>query len=511
MKKLIYILFLFCISFYGQDTIVLSDSDIAAVPFAKGFGRGATGGRGGTNVWKVTNLNTSGPGSYDEALRGEGGGYVVFDVGGVIRHTGDDYTFIGGSDSNKTIEYATAPAEGIEIQGAELRIQGSNIIARNGRIRLGPTGSADTNVDCINISTFNGAINNIFLDRMSLYYPLDEAFSTVGSFSSNAGITNVSFTNSIIAHAHYGSLTFKESYGISHVGNISAHNNDRDFYSSVHTTSREVINNIVYDPGETFNVTAGETHDLIGNHFILRQQVMLGLSASSVYIRHAVNTFNSPDQTLADSEIYANDNIIEQVDYLGSPSPITEFASNYTDNDRATRNFTIGNFTTPYPASSVIDSVLSTTRGAGAMPWNRDAIDQAVIDDIANRTNPNGKISSPSYANNSHFANPASSSRPAGFDTDDDGLPDTYETLNGNPVSTDRFEYMTLPDGTVIDQSGVTAGIRYTYIEGYFFDINNDWDKFPRSGSAPSTPLNGKGIKSSTLRINGGNTVIKSN
>lgn len=54
-----------------------------AFPGAEGFGAAATGGRGGQVIY-VTNLNTSGPGSFQAALETPGKRYILFKVSGLI-------------------------------------------------------------------------------------------------------------------------------------------------------------------------------------------------------------------------------------------------------------------------------------------------------------------------------------------------------------------------------------------------------------------------------------------
>ena len=119
---------------------------LKAFPSAEGFGKYASGGRGG-RVVEVTNLNDTGEGSLRWALTeaGRENATIVFRVSGIIdigpnpQRKGENS--IRAKLKNVTIAGQTAPGEGILLRGGKLNLGGSeNVIIRNIRSRLGTKG-----------------------------------------------------------------------------------------------------------------------------------------------------------------------------------------------------------------------------------------------------------------------------------------------------------------------------------------------------------------------------------
>jgi len=138
---------------------------LPAFPGAEGFGCTTTGGRGG-RVIKVTNLNSSGPGSLQAACSAEGPRIVVFDTSGII--PGDVII-----DQNQiTIAGQTAPGAGITIRGRLMTRYGDetfeDIVVRFLRVRPDPT--TGVSGDAIQFSK----VENCVIDHVSCSWANDE-------------------------------------------------------------------------------------------------------------------------------------------------------------------------------------------------------------------------------------------------------------------------------------------------------------------------------------------------
>lgn len=153
-----------------------ADDSVPAFPGAEGHGRYVTGGRGG-QVIHVTNLNDSGAGSLREALGKSGKRIIVFDVSGDIHLklplaiTRGDVTVLG----------QTAPGGGITICDQTVEIKADNVILRFLRVRRGELVSTDDGAD----AAWGRKRKNIILDHLSLSWSTDE----VGSWYDNRNFT----------------------------------------------------------------------------------------------------------------------------------------------------------------------------------------------------------------------------------------------------------------------------------------------------------------------------------
>ena len=236
-----------------SSTIAAAQS-VIAFPSAEGFGARATGGRGG-EIYHVTTLNDSGPGSFREAVS-HGHRLVVFDVGGVIRLASNvsiasDITLFGQS----------APGDGIALYGRSVSLSGSsNVIMRYLRCREGISG--DRGKCAINLS----GGSNMILDHVSIEWGRWDCLGlTQGSHT-------ITLQNCLIGEGldpqRFGALVDSvNDITLSH--NLWINNQSRNPKAK---GTIQYINNVVYNWGVNGLVgghsAADHQLDAIGNYFI---------------------------------------------------------------------------------------------------------------------------------------------------------------------------------------------------------------------------------------------------
>jgi autotransporter-associated beta strand protein len=233
-----------------------TQAQLPAFPGAEGFGKFATGGRGGS-VYFVTTTNDTGPGSFRDAVS-QPNRTVIFRIGGVIDYNSPRYA----PKANITIAGQTAPGDGVTIYGNGLSFSGShNNICRFIRVRQGING--DSGTDALGIA--NG--NNMIFDHIAVSWGRDETFSISGS------ITNITIQSSIISQGlqtHSAGGLIQTPGGVSILRSLYIDNDTRNPKVKF---KNEFVNNVVCN-WETigYNMggdSAGDSYvNMFNNYFI---------------------------------------------------------------------------------------------------------------------------------------------------------------------------------------------------------------------------------------------------
>lgn len=407
----------------------------AAFPGAQGPGACATGGRGG-DVYHVTNLDGANdanpsPGSLRYGLNTvpAGGRTIVFDVAGTIRLSPAGRAgWLATQASNVTIAGQTAPQPGITIMGQATKLTGKNVIVRHVKFRPGQDQKSP------GVATNDGLWitgQNIIVDHLSVSWTDDELLSVTDSAE------KVTAQYCVLEDALAALLVAGNEAGKSHsmggiigsdVGNTTiavhhslyAHSATRNPRFGSETTpgsTNEWSNNVAYNWGKPCGYAGTDQAyraNMRGNYYIA------GSDSAPEMMFNAAGVAGS---------IYWNGNFTDlnkngKID--GAAAAAGMLTGKYTV---ASSPFNAA-YPSPDTAEVALDKVLST---AGAFYWSRDRIDARVIDDVKKGT---GAI--PDLPNSTEWSELWNATtpvkRPAGFDTDGDGLPNAWESAHGlNP------------------------------------------------------------------------------
>jgi pectate lyase len=326
----------------------------AATPLAfdgaEGFGRFSTGGRDG-EVYHVTNLNDSGPGSLRDGVS-QDHRTVVFDVGGQIL-----LKSVLRVGSEITLSGEAAPDDGIEIRGAEVSLSDSHdVVLRYLRIRQGLSPGEDKK-SAVNMTT----CHDIILDHVSV------AWGRWDTIDMNL-CTNVTIQNCMIGPGvnpqRFGCLCQCDQVTFSH--NLFVSNQSRNPKAK---GKIEYINNVVYNWGVVGLVgghsAADHTLDIIGNYFIA------GPSSST----HFFGEFTATDH------VYQSDNwadLDRDGTLNGRPAAGADFGVGENAPTLMDARVVPDDSVTIDSAADAYQKVIA---GAGD-PLHRDKVDQRLIDDV---------------------------------------------------------------------------------------------------------------------------------
>lgn len=414
-----------------------------AFPGAEGYGKYATGGRGG-RVIIVSNLNDDGEGSFRKAVTAKGPRIVVFAVSGTIRLVTP--VSIKG---DVTIAGQTAPGDGICLADQPVTLGGDNIIVRYIRFRMG---DRYQNKGMVNGSGHDDAFggtrrNQIVIDHCSLSWSTDEVMSIYAGDSTTlqwniiAEPLNYSYHfetgDTDYEHHGFGGIWGGRHFTAHH--NLFAHCNNRNpRFDGIRNCPEENVdyrNNVIYNWGSN-SIYAGEG----GNYNIVNNYFKYGPSTNKA-VRYRIVNPGKKDNPPAipfgkwyvDGNYVDDSKMITRDNWLG-----VTIGNGGTEEDKKTVLLTKPLAAEPIPVQSATDAYEDVMQKAGAS-YKRDTMDQRIISDVRNRTGRFVDVQG-GFPHGTAFeltigAWPALQSLPAPADTDRDGIPDEWEKQNGlNPA-----------------------------------------------------------------------------
>ena len=453
---------------------------LLAFPGAEGFGRFATGGRGG-NVYHVTTLED---GMHQGTLRWAneqtGPKTIVFDVSGTI--------FLKSPlrfTENTTVAGQTAPGDGICLADYPVMVSSNNII-RYMRFRLGNREVTHHEGDGLGGSR----CHDIIIDHCSISWSVDECLSVYGNrdFTVQWCIVSQSLNNAGHKKGAHGYGGNWGGSGASYHHNLIAHHTSRTprLGPSPFTQTDERMdfrNNVIY------NWTAngcyggeGMTVNIVNNYYkpgpgtptdLLGMRIMAPNIRTSQYTHHYSQRPNVWDKMWhVWGKYYVSGNVnsrypavtLHNWDYgVWNQIDISGNDGTYTDVTRDTIRLNEPMSCEPVTTQSAEQAYELVLRHAGAS-LHRDALDAVIVRDVRQGTATyTGEGCPPGIINTQadvDFANPwpLLKSKPAPQDSDGDGMPDLWERhngLNANDAS----------DGNRLSKDG------YTNLEHYLNDI----------------------------------------
>ncbi len=409
---------------------------LPAFPGAQGWGAYTPGGRGG-RVIHVTNLNPSGPGSFQDACSQSGARIVVFDTSGVINAP------VTIEHGNITIMGQSAPGAGITIRGkfAAASADSSrleNIIVRFLRVRpVQLAGGDGSDQDAIQFNT----VEHTVLDHLSVAWSTDEniglyraRYITVQWCSIEEACTQGHYKG----RHNYGILSGPEGGQITVHHNLFANNSRR--HPAVANGPSDVRNNVIY------NFRDGFLHDNPPNK--------LGFNIVGNYYKRGPSNENIRPFCFADSALYyLRDNYVDGLGVVDNPWEMTHLNPSF-------KHFCAlgvrwpSEFSTPFVTTqSSLEAYELVLERAGCFP--RDIVTRRTVEEVRSRTGAWGKREPADLME-------GLSARPAPPDADRDGMADVWETSNGlDPANSNDHSRVMSSGYTAIEEycNGLAAGL----------------------------------------------------
>ena len=385
-----------------------------AFPSAEGFGARATGGRGG-EIYHVTNLGDSGPGSFREGV-GKGPRMVIFDVGGYV-----ELKAIVSVASDITILGQSAPGEGVGIRNYEVSFSKShNVIVRYLRFRMGLTPKMEKKYA---VGLTEGS--NMIFDHASIQFG---RWDCIGLSKSR----DVTFQNCLIGPGidpqRFGCLCESDNVTFSH--NLWISNQSRNPKSKGVV---QYVNNVVYNWGVCGYVgghSAGEHSAVVqGNYFIKGPGSNEHFAGEFAPTDHLHQSGNFMDM---DRDGQLNGRLATAGDFgTGPDAPTLEDATTILP-------------PVPVRLDSAEAAYKKVVAGAGCS-LHRDAVDTRLIADLISLGRQGATIKNPDEMGG--FGEIKGGPLPAGAERD--GIPDGWKRAHGlNPMEANAVKADSIKAGS---------------------------------------------------------------
>jgi hypothetical protein len=461
-------------------------STLRAFPTAEGAGAYAIGGRGG-DVYHVTNLNDSGAGSLRSGITtATGPRTIVFDVSGTINLN----SRLTINKSFLTIAGQTAPGDGITIAGWTTNVTNAqHVIIRYLRFRTGDIRCA-SGMDGDALWVDNS--KDVIIDHVSASWSIDESLSVTDSDRVTVQWSFISESLNQSCHPEgrhgYGSLIRYGSGRISYHHNLYAHHFNRNPRVGDNITL-DFVNNVIYDWGTDASYSGAAEEGItkvnyVGNYLVAGPNTPLA-KRTRAFNGGSVNTWIYQDGNFIDSNV----NGVRD----GTNTGWAMFVNNYTP-QAAPLDVRAEESNEKERTDSLID--INAETADAAYGWvllragssrARDAVDRRIFNDVRNETG--GFINS----QNEVGGFPLLNSLPAPIDTDQDGLPDTWENQNGLNPNDPADAPQSAPNG-------------YSYLENYLNSNLFAPTAANVSVSGKVVTANGRGISRASVTLTNGAT-----
>ena len=474
-----------------------------AFPGAEGFGRYTSGGRdedGGFSVYHVTSLEDSGPGTFRFGAATAGKKIIVFDVSGTI-HLQSALKIQG----NKTILGQTAPGDGICLADYPVSIGGSNVIIRYMRFRMGDIKGVED--DALSSSHHDDSkLSNIMIDHCSVSWSTDECASFYGNINFTMQYCIISESLRVSVHGKgthgYGGIWGGQNASFHH--NLIIHHDSRNprfdhDYVSTLKGPIDYVNNVLYNwggnstyGGESAQNSTSRYINMINNYYkpgpatkwktrLLNPTTICSNCTSADPHTATPGKFYITGNYMYGSPEVTNDNLCDEaIDPDGNMTYAT-WKATYAASTRAistSYDFDEYNVISMHSAEKAFVKVL---KYAGAS-YKRDDLDKRLrweaLKGIAyfkgSKGSENGIIDTQSDVGG--WPELKQADKPT--DTDNDGIPDEWETAHGlNPNNADDALTFTICENAPNN----TKDVKYTNLEVYANYLVQDITQYERA------------------------------